>query len=210
MIIRESKFVIYCPTKTGMMSLRNWGQKNGMEYRTPQHNVRTDDDAGWLDQIMLVRDPYERMLSMWSHLRRWKSDWGHSTAAVMDFPEWVGWWYDQRTEFLDNVNIQEVKEWRAPWRWILSCSELYELNGNIGTAWPTEHLDELPRWLQKEYHLDDLSPMAHANRSDRDRAGHRAWGDALEWYSHMALLKVNDAWAELDCEKFNYEFQTEL
>lgn len=205
MIVAHGKFVLATPSRCGTHSFQALARSTpGMEWIPTMHSMEVPEQYDDLDRILIVRDPYDRLVSIWDLLRRWTAMWGHREMKDMTFDEFVHWFHAKR-----HLHMRDPKATskRAPWLWLWNCTE----NANVFMPSQVLYLEEADlalKYLIANYGIQpkkrDIEVMYRGNTSDNSRGGKRGW-DLERFYSKKrTLATVNDMWAAMDCESFGY------
>lgn len=207
MIIDHDEHIVICtPTKCGKTSLEAMARaavhadmsRNLEVVRPGQHRLDVPKQAEGYTRMMMVRDPWARLVSTWSFLSNPGSK-GEQNAALirqMSFTEFVYWWLAQRKEALHNrpwVKYTPKELWSAPARWLMTLSECADI-------WQPEHCLDVANIENSLFeHGLDYGPDKKNNSSDRVRPGH--WTD---YYTHSTFNKVSDAFAIKEADRFGF------
>lgn len=176
-------YVIANPTKTGTQSLVQLARENprlGLIYRSKGHGMTVPSEFADYTRHLVVRDPYQRLCSIYDHARRSKGLSG--LRAELPFPRWVSYYLDMRRLWKGNGGACDD----MPGMWYNNQADCWRaLKGNY--FWPLEQIDKLLLTL----HLPQISclntsPCPHPS------------------YDGVDLARLNDEWAGEDCETFGY------
>lgn len=179
----DVKVVIATPTKCGKTSLEAMVKRSlnadvgrNLEVVRPgQHRLDlppSADDS--YTRLMMVRNPWSRLVSTWSFLANPKSKGEHRAKEIqqMSFSHFVHWWLKYRDDwcalrFLDDATPAQL--WSAPERWLMNLTECAYVWNPDGLV----HLENMERDLAG-WELDYGTPVKN-NSSDKVRPG--VWTD---------------------------------
>lgn len=224
MIAAPGKFVMTSPTKCGTQSLHALANAtHGMEWFRTNHMTDVPSKYSTLPRWLMVRNPYSRLVSMYSFLtrqRQWAARPIHQAngGKGMTFDQFVRFMREQRAEHLDSPKATSL---RAPWVYIWSLSEFserffeYEMedfqDDGKDRVFKLEEADDVFLHALGEVGLKPgrkkgHAGMYHSNTSDADPKKRGEWTLERFYNKPGTLEMVNDMWAERDCELFNYSF----
>lgn len=194
-------FVIATPTKCGTHSYEALANRTpGMEMIRPQHCMDVPEERRADDIFMAVRDPYDRLVSMWTFICHSpnKTQWGGKLMAGSTFRQFLTW-------FVREQALADERVWRmgrSPWTWTKSLSQCYErltetADRALG-ALQIEDADANLDWLVRVYGIrPNRETMYHSNRADK-------WRPKYSW-NNSTIALANEAGAAADAELFGYE-----
>lgn len=192
-------FVIATPTKCGTHSWEALARAvPSMELIRPQHLMVVPEEYEDHDRYIVVRDPYERLISMWSFICHStnRTQWGAKETRGMGLNEWLHW-------FLPRQAAADEQGWqfRSPWVWtktLLQCKKAM-----LSGTWPLkiEEADKDMLWIAELYGIGlpgrrAEEGMYHSNRADMHRPKYRL--------TPGILLMMNQAGAAKDARAFGY------
>lgn len=192
-------FVIGTPTKCGTHSWEALAKAvPSMDLIRPQHLMDPPDEYKQYDRYIIVRDPYERLVSMWSFICHSpnRTQWGAKETRGMSLTDWLRWFLPRQREA-----SERTWQFRSPWVWTKTMSECADRLrvGNLFLR--IEEADEDMRAMIKEYRLEvperrQREGMYHSNRADMHRPYYRMSGSVLDM--------MNEAGAHDDALRFGY------
>lgn len=173
------------------------------------------------DRLFLVRNPNDRLLSIYLHIVRKYTEWGYRYIKNMEFEEFIPWFLDQRAELIDHP---KTDSYGAPGVWIRTAKENWDeltsddhLDRSMGADcywFKLEQADEIffP-WLTERYGLKTKrEEMPRTNSSDRflERKSDQI-GSATFWNRVSVDLKrrVDREWTRADRAFFVYSRKPE-
>jgi len=94
-----------------------------MEYIRTNHMMVVPEEHAHKDRLFLVRNPYDRLLSIYHHIVRKYTEWGYRYIKNMSFVEFIPWFLDQRAELIDHP---KTNSYGAPGVWIRTAFENWD------------------------------------------------------------------------------------
>jgi hypothetical protein len=200
MIIYPDRFVMANPTKTGTVSYMNLAKRvPEMKYILPKHGAVVPDEYRHLDRIMTVRNPYDRLVSIYLWLHRRPYEW--RDISGLSFPRFVEWLSLQLWEVLERYSIRSVNPGGVPFKWVLSQDELFDVFTQGSRKRYYLRLEDPNRleWLKERYGIEVDGDLRVLNVSKNRK-------EVKHYYKSEAVLDlVNSVWAYRDCSAFGYE-----
>lgn len=212
-MIVHDKFVIASSTKSGTHSCMSLARATeGMEYIRTNHMMVVPEEHAHKDRLFLVRNPYDRMMSIYHHIVRKYTEWGYRYIKDMDFVEFIPWFLDQRLALLEHP---KTDSYGAPGVWIRTAKENWdefisdshlERSEGVPCHWfkMEEASEDFFPWLVGMYRLKTRrEDMPRSNSADKFLARERL---DRKWDSIPDDLKrrVSREWSEADCVFFKY------
>lgn len=201
MLVMPGKFVLATPPKCGTVSFKSltkWDDR--IKFVKTMHRMDVPDEYADLTRIMVVRDPYARMVSMYHFAVRSKSEWIHR-APTETFDGWLQWMHEQRLIWLDHPDATTHK---SPWYWLYNCSEMSDIF-KPHIVYPLEKADELMQKLTRTYGVRPREEMYKSNTASSIHGG-KGWKVAEYFNTPETLERMNHGWAMADCLAFPYTF----
>jgi hypothetical protein len=211
MIVCPGKFVICNPTKTGAHSFKSLALKSDGEliWFKETHTTVVPQKYRDLDRVLIVRNPYDRFVSMFHHVRRepvWASV--YDEVKDMDYLAFVNWFSRMRREWMGREDRTTDK---PPWLWLYSLSEYGDIfwKGAAAERCLFIRLEDEPLHALKERYGLKITreELYRNNTSDRARGkdGAVRRKEVRRLNVGWAKRVVDKEWAEHDCEVFRYE-----
>lgn len=203
MIVADGEFIIATTPKCGTYSWRSFANiVPGMRQVLPLHTMDVPDELAGLTRYINVRDPYDRLVSIWTYLRISETQYGHRVVKDMSFKQFLYWFAEQKS-------MADDAEWRmgkSPWTWTKTQSQSMDrLSGGIVPVTPLklEEIDESVRLLVERHNL--VIPdgklrkgMFHGNRTEQHRK-------PFAWTIETIALAKNSCGAGEDAKRFGYK-----
>jgi len=201
--------VIATPTKCGTTSIealaRSRGSRLGLTTVRPrQHRMVVPDEYANFRRYMMVRNPYDRLASIYLYLSNPSnySQWAHWEVVDKTFTQFLYWYVRMR----DHYNIQlavdpggaahDDRWYKSPNLWLVSLGECMQVLQPQGLI----RLENLEADLKETGRDEWGGKMLHSNRSTNRKKETRAM-----YGSKQALQKVNQSFLLSDCERLGYE-----
>lgn len=206
-IDHDNKTVIGTPSKCGTMTVKHMvlalnkkePERNVEWVRTGVHRCDCPPEAEGYTRLMMVRDPWVRLVSMWSFIAKPGSigEWRHKEITNLSFTEFIDWWLKQRAEYRHPnkkwAGLSASQLWSAPPRWIMTLSEIADI-------WCPDAVIDIHHIEDGLFeHGIDLGKIVQSNTSKKNRPGH--WTD---YYTHKTFNRVSDAFAIKDADRFGF------
>lgn len=189
-----NKVALACVPKCGTFTVERMAKKAGHDVTgLGRHGVVAPPEAVGYRRLMTARNPWSRLVSVWSFVGSRPSEFLEGPAVVeMTFPEYVRWWERRRADFMP---------WQMP-DWIAL---------RMKYMWYTTAGDFLMRWkpeaLVRVEHIEhdlrsagvDWGKVYHTNTSAKHRTGN--WWDH---YTDEAWDAVGRLFGEQEAAWFGY------
>jgi hypothetical protein len=184
-----SDFVIATPTKTGTHTLKSYANGEDFRYVREGHRMSVPQVFARYSRHMTVRDPYQRLISIYHHMRNHRSAWGHVEASLTPFTAWVTGFLAARAEMV----VPDLYTPGTPDVWLFSQYQCWRILGGEH-FWRLEQLGELVDRL-----LDCPGAVPRLNAHSAEPY------DVDEYYPSANIReRVWRQWAKKDCEAFGY------
>lgn len=186
MILGE-KFVISTPTKVATESLMRLAKDypSLLRYEPPKHSRFAPE--GYIQRIMIVRDPYDRMESAykWLSRRKW---WDEMNG--LEFTDYLIFIRQlRRNNLLYLYDPRCQSQNNKMWDWIFNQTDFFDVYQPTKTV----RLEDGWDWLWDLLGVE--LEMPHINK---------ATSSEIEWTAKDIKL-VDDCWASDDCFAFGYK-----
>lgn len=178
-IDHENKLILVTPMKCATHTFREIAGRLGSSLQlTPvyPHVMVCDGDEGYR-RVMAVRDPYDRLVSIYLHLQSRPLRWiPEGLIQSFTFKKFMPWWCLQQSRAEGNF-------------WSMSLTDCANM------FYPT-------RLVRVEHLAEDLAALGVVVDGDiphMNRASNRQ-GDSLSYYSDEMLHLAYDWFAKYDCD----------
>lgn len=211
MIVHDD-FIIASSTKSGThscMALAN--ATPGMKYIRTNHMMVVPEEHAHKDRLYLVRNPYDRLLSIYHHIYRKYTEWGHRYIKYMDFNQFLDWFLDQRQEL--SPVLETTDSYGAPGVWVRTAFENWselilddhlDMSYEARCYWFRLEDDEFFDWVIERYKLSTRrSEMPRTNTADNflERESRSRGWDGVD---PDLKRRVDREWAKQDLVFFGY------
>lgn len=207
-VIVGKKFIIATPTKCGTYSWEAFGRRTpGLEVIRPLHNMVVPAQHAGKDRYLAVRDPYERLISVWTFIfySPNRAQWGHRDMDEPTLLQFLRWFKDRKEE----ADAEQWIQGRSPWVYTKSLTQnLHVLRRNDlahQATWPL-HLEEADEEME---HLIDNYGLSRARKEGAGmykQNTNKKWRPSYKW-SDTALGLAAEIWCEEDCFTFGYDLR---
>ena len=197
MIVGDGWLIVNAP-RTGTVSWRDWARTCAdATYVKPRHLVRVPDGLEHHERILTVRDPYERLASIWRYHQRKRHEQWHPGVDTrgMEFGAFVAYLAERRVQTLARPWPRYVCD--PPWTWVMTCAEYADRLGGDVRVFRLEEMESNLGWLRERYGIGRCRRISRANSTP---------SEIVEWTPDV-LRVVNEQWAAADCERFGYRLR---
>lgn len=201
-IDHEAMVVIATPSKCGTLTMKAMAKALPSDRMVEWvgmgvHRLDCPPEADGYTRLMMVRDPWARLVSMWSFIGKPShyDEWEHDTIRRLTFTQFVDWYLERHEEEASKGPWEQrsARElWSVPTRWLMTL-------GECADVWKPEHTLDVASIEDSLFeHGLDYGKVRNANIS------HHRTGKWTDHYTPDTFKLVGDAFARADAKRFNF------